>query len=214
MFFLKFSDDIDHLSSFVNKGHVYINNFEYFAKHEDAGHKYDRHELASRYHQHIGASLTLDGKKFKIAEPFSIRLGDVIFSHIFCLCAVTEETLKKTSDKRVFDERLWRDFGEYIVLIHNPREFLSRLVKKINELKYYCEHDFVQYFCPITYEGEVGAFRKRNIYDYQCEYRIAINSPVDGPLDNIYLGDLSDIAHGPVHKSQSINRIENDNAKL
>lgn len=214
MFFLKFSDTAKNLDDFVKNGHIYINSFKYFLQHEKDGKKFDRYELVSRYHQHLGASLTLDEMKFKIAEPFAIRLRDVEFTHIFCLCAVTENSIRKVESSKVFDERLWEDFGNYVVLIHDPQAFVSRLGNKLKKLLYYYEADFIEYFDAQKFDGEVGAFRKRNIYEYQSEYRVAIKAETDEPLNEIYIGDLSDIAHGPVHKNKSINLLENGHAYL
>lgn len=212
--FLKFSEKKEYLTEFVEQGHVYINNVEYFVKHEENGYKYDRHELASSYHQHLGASITIAGRKFKIAKPFSMRHGDVNFSHIYCLYTISDESIKKTTGNKTFSEELWKDFGEYFVLIHDAEEFLNRLLSKLEKLNFGYRTDNVNYFCPDTYDGPVGAFKKRNIYEYQSEYRVAVSTQIEGPIKDLYIGDLSDIATEPVHKSKSNNNIVGDTVNL
>ena len=212
--FLKFSEKTEYLSDFVESGHVYINNVEYFRKHEKDGHKYDRHELSSSYHQHVGASITFAGRKFTIAEPFSMRHGDVKFTHIYCLYTLSDESIQRVEGNQVFSKKLWGDFGNHFVLIHDAKEFLNRLLEKLEKANFGYRADYVNYFCPETYDGLVGAFKKRNIYEYQNEYRVAISAPIDGPIENIYLGDLTDIAEGPVHKKKSINNVVDGTANL
>jgi len=136
MCFLKFSERSDHLSDLIEKGHVYINNIDYFRRYEKNGHKYDRHELATHYHQHVGASVTLAGRKFNIAEPFSVRHGGVSFTHIYCLYTLSDESIKKVEDNQVFNRRLWNDFGDHLVFIHNANEFLNRLFAKLESMKF------------------------------------------------------------------------------
>lgn len=213
--FLKFSEESTYLLDLAKKGHVYINNVEHFKKHEENGYKYDRHELASSYHQHIGAHVTIADRKFKIAEPFSIRHGDDLnFTHIYCLYSLSDESINKNVNNRIFDKRLWDDFGNYLLLIHNVEVFLDRLLSEFKERGFGYSASHVEYFCPNTYDGPVGPFRKRNIYDYQCEYRIAINAPVDGPITDLYIGDLTDICSTPMHKSKSINNVVGTMANL
>jgi hypothetical protein len=212
--FLKFSEKKEYLLDFVEKGHVYINNVEYFIKHEENGYKYDNHELASSYHQHVGASITIAGRKFKIAKPFSMRHGDVNFTHIYCLYTLSDESIKKTMGNNVFSEDLWHDFGNYFVLIHDADKFLNRLLSKLKKMNFGYRTDCVSYFCPDTYDGLVGAFKKRNIYEYQNEFRVAVSAPIDGPIEDLYIGDLTDITAGPVHKNKSNNNVVEDRANL
>lgn len=116
---------------------------------------------------------------------------------------------------KVFDERLWDEFGEYFVLIHNANAFMERLDIKLKESNIRYKADYVQYFCHKTHEGEVGAFRKRNIFSHQEEFRVAIDKPdAHGPIDNLYLGDLREIAYGPVHRYQSKNSYDDGQVVL
>jgi len=212
--FLKFAEESKYLSDFIENGHIYINNVDYFRRHEENGHRYDRHELASSYHQHVGASISIAGRKFNIAEPFSMRHGNVNFSHIYCLYTLSDESIQKTKNNQAFDNELWDNFGNHLVLIHNAEEFLNRLLSTLKKRNFGYRADHVNYFCPKTYEGPVGAFKKRNIYEYQSEYRIAITAEIEGPIEDLYLGDLTDICAGPIYKSQSINNVVNDTVNL
>ena len=204
---IKFSKEEKHLVDFVEKGHVYVNTAEYFTKCEnDVVGQSDKFEMATSYHQHQGASIELAGRKFKIAAPFCIREGDPEYSHIFCLYALSEESISRSKDGKVFDERLWSEFGNYFVLIHDAHTFMKRLDSKLKESSLRYKADYVTYFCPNTHEGYVGAFKKRNLFSHQEEYRVAIDKPDTlGPIEDLYLGDLKDVAYGPVCRDQSEN---------
>jgi len=143
-----------------------------------------------------------------------MRHGDVNYSHIFCLYAISDESIKKTIENKAFNENLWNDFGDYLILIHDANEFLNRLLAKLEKMKFGYRTDYVSYFCPNTYDGPVGAFKKRNIYEYQSEFRVAVSAKTNGPIENLYVGDLSDITGGPIHKSQSNNNITGDIVNL
>ncbi|WP_299263225.1 hypothetical protein [uncultured Psychrosphaera sp.] len=213
---IKFSREKSHLVDFVENGRIYVNTAVFFSECEnDATGQFDKFEMASSYHQHEGASIEIAGRKFKIAAPFCMQEGSPEYSHIFCLYVLSEESISRATEGKVFDERLWDEFGEYFVLIHNAKAFIERLDSKLRELKLNYKADYVQYFCPKTHEGDVGAFRKRDTFSHQEEYRVAIDKPdIQRPIDDMYLGDLSEIAYGPVHKSLSKNSYDNGQVVL
>ena len=213
---IKFAKTKDHLIEFVENGRVYVNKADYFSKCEnEAVGQFDKFEMATSYHQHEGASLEIAGRKFNIAAPFCMREGNSDYSHIFCLYALSDESILRSAEGKVFDERLWTEFGEYFVLIHNAYAFMERLDFKLKELNLKYKADYVEYFCPKTHEGEVGAFRKRNVFSHQEEFRVAIDKPdIQGPIDDLYLGNLKDLAYGPVHRDQSKNSYSDGHVVL
>ena len=214
--FLKFSKDENHLIDFVENGHVYINTSTYFSKceSEDIGQN-DKLEMVSSYHQNQGASIELAGREFKITRPFSIRNGDPEYSHIFCLYTLSDESIMRSEKGKVFDGRIWDEFGDYFVFIHDAHSFMKALDLKLKELNLRYKADYVEYFCPSTYEGDVGAFRKRNSFSHQEEFRVATDGPVtEEPITDIYLGSLNDVAYGPVHRNQSVNLFSDNKIAL
>lgn len=208
---IKFAKKKEHLIDFIENGRVYINKADYFSTCENkAVGQFDKFEMAKSYHQHEGTSLEISGRKFKITAPFCMREETAEYSHIFCLYALSDESISRTTEGKVFDNQLWNEFGDYFVLIYNARAFMERLDLKLKELNIKYKADYVQYFCTKTYEGEVGDFKKRNIFSHQEEYRIAINKPdIKGPVDDLYLGNLRELAYGPIHRSHSKNSYSN-----
>jgi hypothetical protein len=205
---LKFSREETHLVDFVDNGRIYANTVEFFSNCDrECDGMGDKFEMASSYHQSEGASVVLDGRRFEIVEPFCVREGRAEYSHVFCLYALSDQSLDRVENGKVFDDKLWHEFGDYVVLIHDVKSFLRRIDSKLSERGFRGESGLVQYFCQDSYEGRVGAFKKRNKYSHQEEFRVAIDRPgVKGPIDDLYLGSLHDIAYGPVHRSKSENK--------
>jgi hypothetical protein len=50
----------------------------------------------------------------------------------------------------------------------------------------------VQYYDENKYSGRLGRFKKGSIYSYQSEFRIVLETRVDGPF-RFEIGDLRDI---------------------
>ena len=214
--FIKFSKDKKHLIDFIENGHIYINTIKYFSncKDEDYGQS-DKLEMITSYHQNKNASININGRKFKIVKPFSLREGEADYTHIFCFYTLSNESISHTDKDKIFSEQLWNEFGEYFIFIHDAHSFMKRLDKKLKELNIHYKADYVEYFCPHTYEGKVDIFQKRNIYSHQEEFRIAINKPnYIKPITDLYLGNLSDIAYGPIYKDDSKNSHNKDGLEL
>lgn len=214
--FLKFSKKSGYLHDFVKKGHIYVNTAEYFTDCEsESNGQNDKFEMATSYHQNEGALINIDGRNFKITKPFCCREGEPPYTHIFCLYAISDESINRSDYNKVFDEKLWNEFGENFVFIYDAHSFMERLTDKLKEMNVTFKADYVDYFCTDTYEGPVGPFKKRNIYSHQEEYRVAISMPqIDGPITNLYLGNISDISYGPVHRKKSRNTVDETGVTL
>jgi len=71
--------------------------------------------------------------------------------------------------------------------------------------------DLVEYVPETEYSGPMGPFRKISRFAYQAEYRFAFQANCDTPIE-LKIGNLKDIAFGPIHKSESKNCIIDGNA--
>jgi len=205
---LKFGRNKDHLQAFVEKGEIYINCYEFFKKADSKSKQFDVHEFANEFVQPEGVKIHIANREFKPISPFSISHTPAPFTHVFCLFNVQNPAI--SSETEVYDERVWEYFGDYVVLIHNVKEFRRRIYKELESLEgLSAERSLVSYFDEKTYNGELTPFHKQSAYSYQNEYRVAINDEaLRGKPLVLNLGCLSDIAYGPVHKSKCENKIE------
>lgn len=88
--------------------------------------------------------------------------------------------------------------GEYAVVIYRVNDFIDKFENAANKRKYQYHHASVRYFEPDNFSGNfndlVAVFRKRNIYEYQSEYRFAFatEEPIGAKL--LHLGSLEGMA--------------------
>jgi hypothetical protein len=84
-------------------------------------------------------------------------------------------------------------FGDSFVLVLAPGEFLNRVVIAAREARLSrLEWRLVEYFDEEKYSGKVGRFRKRSLFAYQNEFRIAVE-PFSSEARKLAVGSLLDI---------------------
>lgn len=127
---------------------------------------------------------------------------------IFCLYALTEEIVESflTSNRTFLIDPKVQTFGDTAVYITDFKEFLNRFESALNkQLGIGYSRGLVEYVDVNEVNGEWGAFRKPREYDFQSEYRLLINSPINDPSIDLDIGDISDITISmPIESIQSI----------
>ena len=83
-------------------------------------------------------------------------------------------------------------FGDSFLLFTHTQEFLSRVMAAAKRQGLKVEGRLVEYYDEIKYSGATGRFRKPSIYSHQCEYRIVLETGLQGPF-RFEIGDLRDI---------------------
>ncbi len=83
-------------------------------------------------------------------------------------------------------------FGDAFLIFTHTQEFLSRVEVAAKHLGLKGECRLVEYYDETKHSGEVGRFRKSSIFSYQSEYRIALETGIQGAFP-FEIGDLSDI---------------------
>lgn len=216
---LKFSE-IKYLSAFLKEGELFFNTINHYRnqyKTSIENFRYDKYEGYDRIHQPREVTkLTIYGRNFKVqpdGRPILIDLSNTeYFTHICCFTVVWNKSILIDNTPRIFDPRMF-DFGDSVVFISDINRFIKKIknyiysVGGINCLK----GKIVDYLDIMNYSGEWGVFRKASIYDYQSEFRIAINVDTDKPYI-IRIGSLEEFAFGPIKKNECLNIVENGNA--
>lgn len=201
IFFIKFGQK-EHLKQLYEEGLLYFNNFSFFKKCKNKE-QYDKDEnITFLYQPDPKASITLDGHKFKLASEcrpriFEPTMHKKYYTHMFCLYSYNKNSPIR-SDLKVFDDRLY-NFGDYMLVIHNIPEFISRVQTILNsEIRKHkiinAEGRSIEYVDFSSYEGRIETFRKSDKYAHQAEWRIAIAlEDYESPYQ-IKLGSLKDIS--------------------
>jgi hypothetical protein len=94
-------------------------------------------------------------------------------------------------DKPFVDERNTR-FGDTGLLISDPKEFLTRIIKSVRG-KFQFEYKPVYYYPDNHDFNNLTAFNKPEYFSYQREFRLLLNFQSTEPLI-IRIGSLEDIS--------------------
>lgn len=121
-----------------------------------------------------------------LAGPVRIALQRTSSCNVFCLFAVN-----KPIEGSIFPKS-YQWFGDSFVLFTHTQEFLSRVAAAAKRRGLKVEGRLVEYYDEFKYSGATGRFRKPSIYSHQSEYRIALETGVQGPF-RFEVGDVRDI---------------------
>ncbi len=179
------------MEEFVSEGRLYMNTLRYFQELEA------KDFLRADKSEGLSASFPAHKMRFYVDDHEIKHLnGRVRFGHpaydkiaIFSMYALTEFNLDTIIDDRVLE------FGDTTVVILKGDDFIDRIRRECEKRKLLFQTGLVTYVCKDTHEGDMGPFRKYSDLAYQSEFRIAVKSGRDGPIDDFYIGDISDIVH-------------------
>ena len=190
-----------HMKSFVDNGQLCMNSMNYFHEIEGDALRYDPHEgLVSIKQMKDGILRKINpetGKNEKIATITKATIRETSFNvqylNLFCMFALNIERLSSLNLAEYVDRRVWRNFGDSLVIILNADKFLSRIKIAAERERVYVKFGLVQYEDFKVYEGNVGPFVKNQNYSYQKEARlVAINRKPERLFLNV--GPINDIA--------------------
>ena len=181
----------------LRNGCLYMNALSYFRECEEDTARGDSYEGTSSLYQpkHIGEFTFSPGvpgwspikvKTEELAGPVRISADKTKACNLFCLISVREPILHP-----IFPDR-YKWFGDSFVLITNTQEFLARVYAAAKREMFPVEAKCVEYYSASEHSGPTGRFRKRDIYSYQREFRIALETGRDGPY-LLLIGDIKDI---------------------
>ena len=180
----------EHISQLQDEGLLYLNSLPYFWEIEDQelrGDPFDGVDEVARGHKGTvtlanGADTPIEVANWtmRIHPPEPERIN------IFCMYA-----LRPSVGSFPVDERNLR-FGDYVLLLTNPQQFIDRIASSLNTQAIRCKAGLIEYVDE-GHTGEVGPFRKLKRFAYQSEWRLVCN---DGPGEarKIWIGSIRDIS--------------------
>jgi hypothetical protein len=96
-----------------------------------------------------------------------------------------------SGEKDIFSRKhAW--FGDSILLVTHTQEFLSRVEGAAKKQHLRGQGKLVTYYNQETYSGQTGRFMKSSRYEHQQEYRLALETGLQGPF-LFDVGDLTDV---------------------
>ena len=219
IFFLtKFFERKEYADDFL-RGNLFLNPLRYFKGIEDKNGKRDKNEgaIVLELDDGIFTLTATNGEtgevnevtltKDDFAAPVSMHPKWFDHVNLLCMYACKGGDFQIISDDNISDFRKQLEIpeecvklGEHAIVITNGPEFFSRIRMLAEQSGYGILGGLVKYYDP-----EVGTptirtdietiFHKREEYEYQSEYRIAVDANADEPTPLILsIGDISDIA--------------------
>jgi hypothetical protein len=198
LYFLFRRGQEEHIKALYEKGEVYINSIDFIRKCDNNDERTDADD-GIYFRKYIGeAKITLcEVGKDLDKDGITIDSSNVVFKNdhqekgnIYCLTGIYSEHLSGDRNDITFETK---SFGESIIFIHNPKEFLNRLFTALKEKGYAdCNSDKVHYY-ENDFSGNIGFFKKHERFKPQSEYRIFVPNSKDEAI-KVSIGSLEDIA--------------------
>lgn len=190
-----------HMKSFIENGQLCMNSMNYFHKIEGDALRHDPYEgLASIKQMKSGVLKRVNPETGKDEEIASITKAtiresnsNIEYLNLFCMFAVDIEDRSSICFSEYVDDRVWKEFGDSLVIILDLDEFISRFKIAAEKEGVHVKFGLVKYEDFDTYEGDVGPFIKSHAYSYQKEARfVALNKNPERLFLNV--GPINDIA--------------------
>lgn len=96
---------------------------------------------------------------------------------------------------RITDEMI-KDFGEYVVVIHQSQKFIDRVLETAEKEKISYKTKLINYFPEnetIEFDHQNYGFNKRQSYDFQKEFRIMLQTSEDSEYMRLNIGDIREM---------------------
>lgn len=188
----------------LRNGLVYMNSLQYYRDLENAnlGDDVVGDAYEGQIHVHSGRIIIPKLKRMDLLNGHLFRTS-IDNSYVFCMFAIPKDASTFTfSDLQ--KEKL-PEFGDSALIITDRDEFVRRVFDKLRAGGYRVTYGNVSYFNPaidtVSYFFDLikqsiiaAAFKKRDLFSYQQEFRIIAMK--DGSLEDhieINIGDISDI---------------------
>lgn len=194
---LKFSKNRIHLQDLYENGRLYMNTVDYFKKLESGTGQSDELESAT-----LVVELTNSTVKYEhpqhgsgILKIKSGALHNYMMGNIACFYGLYNEHFTNESGGLNIHEDVIKDFGEYVLFIHDIGTFFDRFTALMHKENYLYRRGRVDYGYKIMpyMEKELDFFSKQKKYSYQSEYRFYIDTGLDKEFI-LEMGSLKDIA--------------------
>lgn len=179
----------EYIEKLHKNGEVYMQRLSEYrgVEHSAQG---DKYEGFSHIFQGRQVCLKINREQVHPEGAIYILESTLINPFVFCSFALQKHHLENNLNR--LSKKLL-DFGETALVITNIEEFYSRVQDNIAEQDT-IEADLVSYINPETYHGDMGVFKKQDIYEYQSEFRIAVERESNEQYIKINLGSLEDIS--------------------
>ncbi len=188
------------MEDFIYKGALFFRRLSYFRTIEDSQ-RGDLHEGISFSCSHMNTNLKMEvstssGEKFVFKDFCSpvIGINNLTYNPlVYCMFGVKDEDITNTF---TFIPNECHKFGNYAVIIRDPKEFIKRLENTLGTQNGVIKYTFVKYVSKEDYSGPMGPFFKYDSFSHQKEFRIIYETMCNDKRDslNLNIGNIENIA--------------------
>lgn len=219
LYLVRFFDKEEHADQFM-QGRLRLNRLEYYKRLEEAcgdgrgDHAeapaawWQKHHFSIEFHDHPELNIRPEN----LAGP--VLLSFESYDHLSILCmtaihtgefeldcesgliSVAEGDEDKLRQRLKIDPKCFK-MGSFAIVVRGG-DFILRAKRAIEALGYTYNSALVEYFDPAIFHGPFSlkemAFKKRNQFSYQNEYRVCVGTHTKGDdVVWIEIGDISDL---------------------
>ena len=188
----------EHIKNLFEKGEMYIHTIDYIRTCDT---NKDRSDLNDSMHERqvlrdvkiemcdMGQDVNNDGITLK-SDSCVLNYDNNKKGNIYCLSGIYTNDLMDAKDITTFDTK---SFGESLIVILMPRQFIERVMTALSEAGYKgTQYKRVDYYNN-GYSGQTGIFKKHENYSQQNEFRFYVPNAKNKPI-KINIGSIEDIA--------------------
>ena len=184
------------MEKLLHDGHLFMSPLSAFIHMEEDHLRADQDEA-------IDYAMPVEGAEFSIKHhdkwlPIGGLTGSLRYvgpervkANVFCMHSILASRCI-SHPEQLIDSRNF-GFGDTFVIFIDADEFLRRVQVEARRRKIAFLNAAVEYVNPNSFEGKMGIFRKFSKFDYQCEYRFAIQPGTEKPY-SLHIGSIADIA--------------------
>lgn len=186
------------MKELYDKGEVYFNTVDFFKQCDNNKERFDIYENASEIDQITWLKIADEkggfyqlskeiGNGIHLSNANLITHDNTIKGNIFSCIGITPDNINEF--KQINSK--FKEFGDTVLLIENPNEFLNRIVRELDKKKIKHRIGLVNYYNPFSKIGSLSVYDKKEEHSYQNEFRIWINYEEDKPT-TITIGSIKD----------------------
>jgi len=198
LFILFRRGETEHIKNLFEKGEIYINTVDIIRNCDNIKERSDPNDsiMERQFKGDVTVKMCdvgLDINKFGIpfnAKNFVLNIDSNNKGNIYCLSGIYAKDL---IDKTEVTEFKTKSFGESLIVIIDPPEFIQRVKKALLNAGYKdIKYAPVEYY-PNDYYGYLGTFKKHQDFSHQNEFRFYVPNTDNKPI-KINIGSIKDIA--------------------
>lgn len=179
-----------HIENLQKTGEIFCNTLKFFKDCDKPDARFDRLEGSTKIGQYteltifsekgdIVFSKNKEAGKTYLDKGFVSYFNENVSGNIFSCIAITEDNEKDFFiDKYISFNEEFKAFGDYALVIENPKKFITSLIQEIEkeDLEYF--FDFVDYYNSKIDQRDLNVFCKEKAYQWQNEFRFFIKNPI------------------------------------